>query len=307
MTKATDVGPGAARPRTPAAILGPGNIGTDLLVKLRRSTVIEPVLMVGIYPDSPGLGVAGRLGVEASSGGAAAVLARDDISLVFDATGARAHLENAPALAAAGKRVVDLTPAAIGPYVVPGVNLTGHLGAANVNLVSCGGQATIPIVHAVRRVVADLPYCEIVATIASRSAGPGTRQNIDEFTRTTADGVRVVGGAGRGKAIIVLNPAEPPILMRDAIYARVAGGDPAAIEASVRDMIAEVQQYVPGYRLLHLDVAGDVVTVIVQVEGAGDFLPRYAGNLDIMTSAAARVGERIALGLQEAAAAPGAP
>jgi acetaldehyde dehydrogenase len=307
MTGATDAGPGAARPRTPAAILGPGNIGTDLLVKLRRSTVIEPVLMVGIYPDSPGLDVARRLGVEASSGGVAAVLARDDISLVFDATGARAHLENAPALAAAGKRVIDLTPAAIGPYVVPGVNLAEHLGAANVNLVSCGGQATIPIVHAVRRAVADLPYAEIVATIASRSAGPGTRQNIDEFTRTTADGVRVVGGAGRGKAIIVLNPAEPPILMRDAIYARVIGGDPAAIEASVRDMIAEVQQYVSGYRLLHLDVADDVVTVIVQVEGAGDFLPRYAGNLDIMTSAAARVGERIALGPQKAAAAPVAP
>ena len=307
MSVAIDGPTRAARPRTPVAILGPGNIGTDLLVKLRRSTVVEPVLMAGIYADSPGLDVAERLGVEASSDGAAAVLERDDIGLVFDATSARAHLENAPVLAAAGKRLIDLTPAAIGPYVVPGVNLTEHLGAPNVNLVSCGGQATIPIVHAVRRVVADLPYAEIVATIASRSAGPGTRQNIDEFTETTADGVRVVGGAGRGKAIIVLNPAEPPILMRDAVYARVAGGDPAAIEASVGDMIAEVQQYVPGYRLLHFDASGDVVTVIVQVEGAGDFLPRYAGNLDIMTAAATRVGESIALGLQAAAVAPADP
>ena len=276
-----------------AAVVGPGNIGTDLLVKLRRIPSIDVALMVGLYPDSPGLARAAALGVEASADGVDAVLARDDIELVFEATSAKAHLANAPRLEAAGKRVVDLTPAAIGPYVVPSVNLDEHIDAPNVNLVTCGGQATIPFVHAVAR-VADVAYAEIVATISSRSAGPGTRQNIDEFTETTARGLEVVGGARRGKAIIVLNPAEPPILMRDTIFVQAVEPDPERVHASVRDMVAEMCEYVPGLRLVLCEVGGELVTIMVEVEGAGDFLPTYAGNLDVMTSAAARVGERIA-------------
>jgi acetaldehyde dehydrogenase len=256
--------------RLPAAILGPGNIGTDLLLKLERSDRIEPVLAAGIYPDSEGLAIARDRGVATSDRGVDAVLDRDDIQLVF-----------------------DLTPAATGPYVVPGVNLYEHLDSPDVNLISCGAQATIPLVHAIRRVVAT-PYAEIVATIASRSAGPGTRQNIDEFTRTTADGVVKVGGADTGKAIIVLNPADPPILMRDAVYARVTEYDRDKMLESIDGAIAEVQRYVPGYRPLLIDAQPEVVTVIVQVEGAGDYLPSYAGNLDIMTSAAVRVGEEFA-------------
>jgi acetaldehyde dehydrogenase len=289
-----------------AAIIGSGNIGTDLLLKIQeRSQVLEAAVMVGIDPASDGLARARARGVDAVDTGLAGLVAHPrfaEIEVVFDATSAYAHAEHAEVLARHGKRVVDLTPAALGPYVVPVANLAEHRDAKNVNMVTCGGQATIPIVWAASQVT-KVHYAEIVASISSRSAGPGTRANIDEFTRTTARGLEVVGGATRGKAIIVLNPAEPPILMRDTVYLLVAPADHAALDKAIRDVVADVARYVPGYRLVQDPVfeddvtiprdgvTGTKVTAFLQVEGAGDYLPRYAGNLDIMTSAAMRMGE----------------
>lgn len=291
-------------PRLKAAILGTGNIGTDLLIKLRRDPQrIELALFAGIDPQSKGLARARELGVPASAGGLAAVLDDPGIGLVFDATSAYAHRRAAPALAAAGKRVVDLTPAALGPHVVPPVNLSEHAGAPNVNLITCGGQATIPVVRAVSRVV-PVDYAEIVSTVASASAGPGTRQNIDEFTHTTARGLETLGGARRGKALIILNPAEPAIMMRNTVYLLPAEDfDEGAVARSIEAMVAEVRAYVPGYRVKGAPVFDRsrasgaerrMITVLLEVTGAGDFLPAYAGNLDIMTAAAWRVGQEIA-------------
>lgn len=300
-----------------AAIIGSGNIGTDLMIKaLRGARNLEVVVLAGIDANSDGLARGRRLGVATTDQGVEGLArhpAFGDIDIVFDATSAAAHVRNdaflrerKPAL-----RMVDLTPAAIGPYCVPVVNLDEHLDAPNLNMVTCGGQATIPIVRAVAQVT-TVHYAEIVASVSSRSAGPGTRANIDEFTETTARAIEVVGGARRGKAIIILNPAEPPLLMRDTVYTLSAGGDEAAIEASVQAMVAAVQQYVPGYRLKqavqfeHIPpaqalqipgvgrLAGLKTSVFLQVEGAAHYLPAYAGNLDIMTSAALASGERIA-------------
>ena len=288
-----------------AAIVGSGNIGTDLMYKLLRSDWIEPRFMVGVDPESRGLADARRLGLEASHEGVDWLLSREELpQIVFEATSAYVHRENAPRYYDAGIRAVDLTPAAIGPFVIPPVNLVEHINEPNINMVTCGGQATIPMVHAVSRVV-DVDYAEIVATVSSESAGPGTRQNIDEFTRTTSRAVEVLGGATRGKAIIVLNPADPPIMMRDTIFCSLpADADRDKVEGSIRQMVESVQTYVPGYRLRtdpQFDEVPDGkggttgrVAVFVEVEGAGDFLPPYAGNLDIMTAAAARVGDEVA-------------
>ncbi|MFQ3634047.1 acetaldehyde dehydrogenase (acetylating) [Roseiflexus sp.] len=283
------------------AILGSGNIGTDLMYKLLdRPSSMELALLAGIDPHSEGLARARALGVETSAQGIDAVLERPDIQIVFDATSAKAHVRHARLLRDTGRIAIDLTPAARGPYVVPPVNLEQHLDALNVNLITCGGQATIPLVYAVSRVT-PVRYAEIVSTVASRSAGPGTRQNIDEFTFTTAHGLEVIGGAQQGKAIIILNPAEPPILMRNTVYALPEGDfDETQVRDSIEAMVAEVQQYVPGYRLKNPPVFSiretpwgrkPVVTVLLEVEGAGHFLPTYAGNLDIMTASARRVGE----------------
>jgi acetaldehyde dehydrogenase len=281
--------------KTPVAIIGSGNIGTDLLYKLKRSPLLEPVLMVGIIPESEGLARARQMGLRTSAAGIEGFLAgADGVEIVFDATSASAHQQAAPVLQRTGKRIVDLTPAALGPYVVPPVNLRSHLTAQEVNLVTCGGQATVPIVAAVSAVTA-VEYAEIVSTVSSRSAGPGTRQNIDEFTETTARSLATVGGAAKGKAIIVLNPAEPPILMRNTVYVLVDTVDQEAITAAVTEMVRAVQQYVPGYRLKAGPLFDDHrLTVLLEVTGAGDFLPPYAGNLDIMTAAAVRTGEEIA-------------
>jgi len=291
--------------RATAAIVGSGNIGTDLMFKLLRSDAIELRAVIGIDPDSEGLKIARDQGVEAISEGVDWLFESDHATdLVFEATSAYAHVRNAPRYEAAGVRAIDLTPAARGPYVIPVVNLTEHIDQMNVNMVTCGGQATIPMVYAVSRTVA-VPYAEIVATVASRSAGPGTRNNIDEFTRTTSSAVEVLGGAATGKAIIILNPAEPPLIMRDTIFCQIPDdvddADCAAIEASVDDVVAQVQQYVPGYRLRQRPQFDPAVpgrpgrvAIFIEVEGAGDYLPPYSGNLDIMTAAATKVGEEIA-------------
>jgi acetaldehyde dehydrogenase len=300
--------------RVKVAIVGSGNIGTDLMYKILKDPGrMELVLVAGIDPRSEGLARARSFGLRASTDGIDAVLADPEIRIVFDATSARSHFRHAKALREADKIAVDLTPAAVGPYVVPPVNLGEQLGLPNVNLITCGGQATIPLVHAVHR-AAPVQYAEIVSTVASRSAGPGTRQNIDEFTSTTARGLEVTGGAAVGKAIIILNPAEPPIIMRNTVYCVPASEefDREAVRDSVERMVAEVQRYVPGYRLknaVHFDVRetpwGErtVAAMLLEVEGAGDFLPPYAGNLDIMTAAARRVGELIAQHMRAGAVA----
>lgn len=282
------------------ALIGPGNIGTDLLAKLQRSPVLEPVWMVGIDPSSDGLKRAQEMGIKTTADGVDGLvphIRQDGVQIVFDATSAYVHAENSRKVNAEGAMMIDLTPAAIGPYCVPPVNLKQHVGKAemNVNMVTCGGQATIPMVAAVSRVQA-VEYGEIVATVSSRSVGPGTRKNIDEFTRTTAGAVEQVGGAKKGKAIIVINPAEPPLIMRDTVHClTVDEPDQAAITKSVHDMIVEVQKYVPGYRLVNGPVFdGKRVSVYLEVEGLGDYLPKYAGNLDIMTAAAARTAEMFA-------------
>ncbi|MGA2404624.1 MAG: acetaldehyde dehydrogenase (acetylating) [Syntrophobacteraceae bacterium] len=283
--------------RIKAAILGPGNIGTDLMYKIIGSRRLKMEMMAGIV-DSAGIQRAKSLGIRTTTAGIGPIIDDPEIRIVFDSTGAKPHMKHAPLLKEAGKVAVDLTPASIGPYVVPAVNIDELADAPNLNMVTCGGQATVPIVYAIHR-VAEACYAEIVACISSKSAGPGTRQNIDEFTQTTARALCVVGGAKKGKAIIVLNPAEPPVLMTDTVFVEVENPDEKAIRESVEDMLAVVQRYVPGYRLRVPPVIEDrKVTTIIEVEGAGDFLPKYSGNLDIMTAAAAGVGEAIAARMQ---------
>lgn len=289
--------------RVTAAIVGPGNIGTDLLAKLLRSESIDVQYVVGVV-ESDGLDRARDRGIAASAGGVDWLLRQDPLpQLVFEATSAKAHIANAPRYQAANIQAIDLTPAHLGPMVCPPVNLEEHIGAPNVSMITCGGQATIPIVHAVSRVT-PVPYAEIVASVASRSAGPGTRANIDEFTHTTSGAVATVGGARRGKAIIILNPVEPPMIMRDTVFCMIGpDADRDAISASINQMVADVQEYVPGYSL-RADPQFDEprpswdgnarVAAFLEVRGNGDYLPPYAGNLDIMTAAAARVGELMA-------------
>jgi acetaldehyde dehydrogenase len=313
--------------RTKVAIIGSGNIGTDLMIKIMRvSQHLEVAAMAGVDPASDGLARAARLGVPTTATGVDGLIAMDafdDIRIVFDATSARAHLVNAARLMPLGRQLVDLTPAAIGPYVVPAVNLDDMLDAANINMVTCGGQATIPIVAAIGR-VSEVHYGEIVASIASKSAGPGTRANIDEFTETTRAAIEQVGRAARGKAIIVLNPAEPPLIMRDTVLCltdRLDSATRAKVVDSVEHMVGSVAEYVPGYRLkqpvqfrdltaedgVHTLVPGGEpvdrtqISVFLEVEGAAHYLPAYAGNLDIMTSAAVRVGDRLALRSEDTA------
>ncbi len=304
--------------KTKIAILGSGNIGTDLLLKILKNDSLKVALFVGIDPNSEGLLRAKKKGIPITHKGIVGLLESEDfaeIKIVFDATSANAHFEHAKILKKKGKIVIDLTPAAVGPYVIPVANLDAHLDAENVNMVTCGGQATIPIIHAVNQAVpGDLIYGEIVASISSRSAGPGTRANIDEFTQTTARAIEVVGGAKKGKAIIVLNPSDPPLIMRDTVYTLVEASreDEEKLTTAIKEMVARVAAYVPGYRLTqdpvfdYFDVESPVkipgygsfsgvkITTLLEVEGAGDYLPKYAGNLDIMTAAALEMGVKIA-------------
>jgi len=302
--------------KTKVMIIGSGNIGTDLMIKVRdTSDTLEVVGVIGIDPDSEGLAMAKASGIEVTHEGiegAKQLPSWADTKILFDATSAGAHAQHDQVCKEEAKLMVDLTPAAIGPYCIPVVNMTEHLSESNVNMVTCGGQATIPMVYAVRRVSESVPYAEIVASVSSRSAGPGTRANIDEFTQTTAEGIESVGGAENGKAIIILNPAEPPMIMRDTVYTLSIGGSEKDIEQSIHKMISEVQHYVPGYRLkqdvqferygddrkLNIpgygETAGLKTTIFLEVEGAGHFLPKYSGNLDIMTSAAMATGEKMA-------------
>lgn len=282
------------------ALIGSGNIGTDLIYKLKRSAVLEPVWMVGIDPESEGLARARDMGLKTTAEGVDGLLPHvlsDGIQIAFDATSAYVHAENSRKLNELGVLMVDLTPAAIGPLCVPPVNLAEHAAKLemNVNMISCAGQATIPIVHAVSR-VQTVEYAEIIASLASKSVGPGTRANLDEFTYTTSNAICAVGGARTGKAIAIVNPAEPPLIMRNTIYCETAETpDAAAIDASVKEMIGRVQEYVPGYRLVNGPVfEGNRVAVYLEVAGLGDYLPRYAGNLDIMTAAATRTAEMFA-------------
>ncbi|MFG1372330.1 acetaldehyde dehydrogenase (acetylating) [Xanthobacter oligotrophicus] len=301
-------------PRIKAAIIGSGNIGTDLMIKIMRTPRhLEMGAMVGIDPKSDGLARAARLNVPVTHEGIEGLRRLPnyaEIGVVFDATSAKAHLTNNALLQKDGKKVIDLTPAAIGPFTIPAINGDANLEEPNVNMVTCGGQATIPMVYAVKRAVKRLVYGEIVASISSKSAGPGTRANIDEFTETTSKAIEVLGGAERGKAVIILNPAEPPLIMRDTVFTLSQGGDREAIEASILEMAETVKTYVPGYRLkqkVQFEVIGDnapvripgigsasglKTTILLEVEGAAHYLPAYAGNLDIMTSAALVTADR---------------
>jgi len=301
-------------PKTKCAIIGPGNIGTDLMIKVMRTGKnIEMGALVGVDPKSDGLARAERMGVINTADGLDGLVKMDvwkEIGVVFDATSAYVHQHHNDICVEHGKQMIDLTPAAIGPHCIPVVNMDEHLNEQNVNMVTCGGQATIPMVHAVKRVADAVPYAEIVASVSSKSAGPGTRANIDEFTQNTARAIETVGGAARGKAIIILNPAEPPLLMRDTVYVLSQGAEPDAIQKSVEDMVAQVQDYVPGYRLKqdvqferfgennpvripgYGEFSGIKSTIFLEVEGAAHYLPAYAGNLDIMTSAALATAER---------------
>ncbi len=275
------------------AIIGPGNIGTDLMYKVMKNDYLEMKMMVGIV-ESEGIKRAQSLGFETSLNGIEDIIKDDEIKIVFDATSAKAHMKNAPLLKAANKIVLDMTPAAVGSYVVPCVNLDQLNDEDNFNMVTCGGQATVPIAYAIHR-AAESEYTEIVSCISSKSAGPGTRANIDEFTETTSHALEKIGGAKKGKAIIILNPAEPPIIMTNTIYSLVKNPDLDKITESVHDIVKQIQKYVPGYRLrTEPMISGNKVTVIVEVEGAGDFLPTYSGNLDIINSAAIEVAEKIA-------------
>jgi acetaldehyde dehydrogenase (acetylating) len=278
-------------------IIGSGNIGTDLMIKLQRSKILELTTMIGIDPNSEGLMRAKAYGLHVFTNGIEGFMEKpEQADILFDATSAKAHYHHYDVLKHSGKQLIDLTPAAIGPFVVPTVNLKDHVNEPVVNMITCGGQATIPIIHAINR-VSPVKYAEIVATIASKSAGPGTRENIDEFTETTAKGIEVIGGAKKGKAIIILNPAEPPLIMRNTIYCLLEekNSNHDQISNSIQSMVKEVQEYVPGFRLRTEPIFDqNKITVFIEVKGNGDYLPVYAGNLDIMTAAAVKVAEEIA-------------